>query len=107
LVDGRDARRWPDRVELASWIAQPLRPQALPDKVQLIASPQPIQLHAPEQDVITTSLTIRVQSENPPPHSVTLDVSWNPRDIDVSRGDGGSPLRSGANPLVLETDNFD
>ena len=107
LVDGRDARRWPDRSLVASWIAQPIRPELLPDKVELVAAPQSIQLHNPDQDAVTTSVTIRIQSEKPPPYTVAIDFNWNARDLDVTRGDGGAPLRSGRNEIVLETDKFD
>lgn len=107
LVDGRDARRWPDRSLLASWIAQPIAPELLPDKVELAGAAQPIQLHSPDQPPVPASLAIRVQSEKPPPYSVKLDLTWNTNDVDVSRGDGGATLRSGPNNLLLESDKFE
>jgi hypothetical protein len=107
LLDGRDARRWPDRSLAASWIAQPIRPELLPDKVELVGAAQPIQLHHPDQDAAAVSLAIRVQSEKPPPYTVAIDLNWNARDLDVTRGDGGAPLRSGRNEIILDTDKLD
>jgi hypothetical protein len=103
LVDGRDVRRWPDRALLTSWISQPIRPELIPDKVEIAVVSTPIQLRSPDQEPTAVSVGVRIQSEQPSPFPVTLELHWNPTDIEVTRGDGGPPIRN--NRLELQVEN--
>jgi hypothetical protein len=104
LVDGRDARRAKDRTAPQVVLAQPLRPEAVTDRVDLAFSSPRLQLPGLGAEGATLQLTIQVKSDKLPPYSVALDLTWDENDLAVTRLDSGPAIRWGQNDLVLHGD---
>jgi hypothetical protein len=100
-ADGRDAPRLTTERLVA--LAQPLRPERIFDR--LIVSPSPEQLPLTLDDQKTGAplrLTVRVESETPPPYKATFDVAWSrPQDLRVVWN--GRDLQPGPFPFTLES----
>ena len=101
LIDGRDAPRWHDRNAPFVVLAQPLKAELLPDRIELTVSNQSLKLPSLGSEGAKLGLTIRVQSERPPPYPVVLEMSWD-TDLNVVRQDSGPAIRSGRNELRLD-----
>ncbi|MEX2176506.1 MAG: caspase family protein [Pirellulaceae bacterium] len=94
MLDGRDARRL-SAGNLPVWIAQPLRPERLPDRIELTADRTEIQLSADDRkEGSPLELTVQVQSEHLPPYDISLELNW-PRAADIRlQWEDGKPVRS-------------
>ena len=101
LIDGRDAPRWHDRNAPFVVLAQPLKAELLPDRIELTVSNQSLKLPSLGSEGAKLGLTIRVQSERPPPYPVVLEMNWD-ADLNVVRQDSGPAIRSGRNELRLD-----
>jgi hypothetical protein len=105
LVDGRDAGRFPPRTPLVS-LAQPLLPPKIADRIQVTAEPSQLQLALGEpREGAELKLHVTVQSDNPPPYQVSLDLRWTPpSDMRIVRDGTGEEVSPGQlAPLRLES----
>lgn len=102
LVDGRDAAAWRRGLTRPLLPVQPLRPQPLADRIVLTTSASdPTWLALPQSAGTAWQLTLDLTTEAAPPHTVALEMAWNPGDLDLVWDQTGQPVRPGATPLTL------